>query len=104
MTKTAPIPEEDLARSRRKMCRRIAAVLVRTMAETDMDFAALSVRTRHSEQSLRDFIHALIDGEAPRNSLDMISDFALAMDCEIEFHIVKRAEPLDAAESEEALP
>lgn len=88
-----PIPQEELDRACRKMCRRIAAALVRAMAETDTDFATIAARTTRSEESLRSFIRALIDGKAPRNGLEMMAIFAVAMECEIEFHIVRREAP-----------
>lgn len=90
-----PIPQAELDRSRRKLCRRIAAALVRGMAETDTDFATIAARTGRSERSVRDYLRALIEGLSGLG-LDMISDFAWAMGGEIEFHIVKRAEA-DAA-------
>lgn len=93
-----PIPREELDRARRKMCRRIAAALVGAMAETDTGFDTIAARLGRSEASCRAFLRSMIDGTPPRNGLDLMSDFAFAMGCEIEFRVVKRTvPPVDAA-------
>lgn len=75
----------------RKMCRRIAAVLVRAMAETDIGFPEMAAKLGRSEESLRNYMKRLIDGT--EQSLSAMSDLATAMDCEIEFSMHRRPQP-----------
>lgn len=73
--------------SLRVMCRRLAAALVRAMADTDTSLEDIAIRTGHSKDRVRRFIKALIDGKSQQNGLDMMSDFAGAMGCEVEFTV-----------------
>ena len=86
MAKRLPLLEKELMRARRKVCRKVASVLIRAMAETDSDFAFLAMRLGKPEDGLRKWLYSLIDGTAP--DFDRMSDLALAMGYEFEFHLV----------------
>jgi hypothetical protein len=90
---TEPIPQEELDRVLRKTCRRLAATLIRAMAETDTSFSLIAKRVGRSEWSLRRGIRRLIDGDGRGFPLDFISDFAIAMGCEIVFTLERAAVP-----------
>ena len=72
-----PIAEETFSQARRALSRRVAAELVKCMAETDSDFAFMAVRLGKDEQWVRAHLYGLIDGQS--RSLDVVSDLALAM-------------------------
>lgn len=96
------IPEEVLERAARRLCRRIASVLVRCMAESDMNFADIGQRLNKSESSVRRWMNSLIDGTA--KELRIMSDMAVAMGVEIEFSVTPLEElsprPADAPEAQ----
>lgn len=84
------IPRAILYRARRVCRRRIASLIVKCMAESDMDFAKIATRVGRDPEQVRRAIHALVAGRSFSRSgeLDMISDIFLAMRYEITFAAV----------------
>lgn len=84
------IPQEELNRAHRRLCRRIAAVLIRTMADTDTDLETIAARLDQPISQVRGHLRLLVDGKSRRDTLDFIAVFAFAMGGEFEFSITRR--------------
>lgn len=84
-----PLTDDEKEFARRRLKRRVAAMLVRAMAETDMTFEQIAERVGQKPDQARKYVHDLIDGVG--TELNMISDICLALDCEPEFSM-KRVE------------
>lgn len=74
------IPEETLAKARRKFARHLAAVIMQAMSDTDTSFTEIAVRIGKTEKTVRGWIDDLMDGEA-NLSLTSLSDVCWAMGC-----------------------
>lgn len=88
-----PIPKEELARAARKLARKIAAAIIRTMAETDYNYTQIAARIGKTERDIANWMQRLIDGDGSGAMLDHVSDILLAMGCELDWHVV-RAVPI----------
>ena len=58
--------------------RRVAATLVTCMAESDMDFAAISKRLDLKEDDVRTWLYDFIDAKSTQDDLRRMADFAFA--------------------------
>lgn len=74
------IPEETLAKARRKFARHLAATIMQAMSHTDTSFTEIAVRIGKTEKTVRGWIDDLMDGEA-NLSLGNLSDVCWAMGC-----------------------
>jgi hypothetical protein len=92
MTMTQRIPDADLLRARRKMCRQIAAAIIGAMADEDMGFDQVAARLDVPETAVRRWMKQMIDGTS--HDLDAVSDMTLAMGCEMVFSLPAR-QPLN---------
>lgn len=90
-----PIPKEELAKAARKFARKIAAAIVRCMAEEDFNYTQIAARLGKTEREISNWMQRLLDGDGSGAQLDHVSDILLAMGCELEWHIV-RAVPVPA--------
>ena len=93
---TAPITEDILAQVRRKASRRVAAALVRLMADTDTSFEVIAKRLGRDEEQVRKWLYGFIDGHD--GSLDIMSDLAFSMGAAWEFSVEPYEPPFVAAE------
>lgn len=97
-----PIPEEILAPVRRKASRRVAAELVRLMADTDTSFEVIAKRLGKDEDQVRKWLYGFIDGHG--SSISIMSDLAFSMGAAWEFGIEPYAPPQVVEEPQVALP
>src|SRR5258708_1738400 len=82
------ISPDDIARARRKINRRFAALIIKAMAESDMSLKDIAVRAGIFYPTLKDKLDKMINGVSILNSFDFISDVLLAMDAELGWAIV----------------
>ena len=97
---TGPIAEEVLAHVRRKASRRVAAVLVRLMADTDTGFDVIAKRLGRDEEQVRKWLYGFIDGHG--SSLNVMSELAFSMGAEFVFSVEKYEPPYAPAEADAA--
>lgn len=74
-----PVSKSVLLRERRQLRRRVAALIVGGMANTDLDFHAMQKRCGRKAAVIRKLLHALIDGYEVPSEIDFISDICLSM-------------------------
>ena len=74
-----PVAQTVLMRERRQLRRRVAAAIVTAMAESDCDFKKMSSRCGRSEKSIRQTLHALIEGKEVPGEIEYFSDVLLSM-------------------------
>lgn len=86
---TDPIPKEELEAARRRLKRQVASMMIGAMAETDAGFELLGERLGTAPASLRRWIYRMIEGKG--EDLNAISDLALAMECRVEFSLMRFA-------------
>lgn len=86
-----PLTDDEKERARRKLKRRVAAMLVRCMAEQDMSLEQIAERLGEKPDGTRKYLHDLIDGIG--KELNSVSDLCLALDCEPEFSARLREQP-----------
>lgn len=89
-----------LARARRKASRRVAAVLVRLMADTDTSFEVIANRLGQDEHQVRQWLGDFIDGHGKH--LNIMSDLALSMGAEWVVRVERYEPPEIAPEMAEA--
>jgi hypothetical protein len=75
---TKPIGPHFLEQARRMTLRRVAATLVTCMAESDMDFSAISKRLDLKEEDVRAWLYEFIDAKSMQDDLRRMADFAFA--------------------------
>ena len=92
MTDTKPIPKAELQAACRRLCQRLAAALLRTMADADATFGLIDKRLGKKPGASQAMLYRLAEGRAVR--LREISDFTWAMGCELDFHCISRREEL----------
>ena len=80
-----PVPQRHLDRARRQTKRRIAACLVRCMADTDMSFEQIAKRLGRKEETIRRWLDELVDAKPGGADLNEVSDCLLAMGAELVF-------------------
>ncbi len=84
---TERIPQEVIEAARRRLKRRVAAMIIRAMADEDCSFEVIAERLGDDPLRLRLFVHELIEGRG--NSLNEVSDLCLAMGVEPQFSITR---------------
>lgn len=82
-----PIPSETMKAARRRLCRTIAAVIVKAMADTDTSFTLMAHRLGKKEKTVRRWISRLIDGGSKGVGLREIAEMTFACGVELEFHV-----------------
>lgn len=96
---TDPIPREELARVGRSLCRRLGALAVHVMGETDSDFEYIDRRLGKKRPWARDMVYRLIDGDDI--SIRAVAELFFAMGHELRFEARAMPRP-DDAEPEDA--
>ena len=87
MSDVKPIPREELDRAVRISCRRLAAVIVKCMADTDTSFALIAVRVDMTAEAVRAKLNTLMDGDCSNTSLGDAAVILWAMGARLEFHV-----------------
>ena len=82
-----PATDEQLNAARRRLCRRVASMLIRGMAETDTSYAQIAERMGVSEQVVKQLFAVLIAGT--HRGLGDIADIATAMGLHMEIALHK---------------
>lgn len=93
MSELEPILQAELDKALRRLCRQLGAQIVHAMAMTDSSIEQISERTGHEAKRLKRFLDNLIKGVAPAEALDVISDIAWAMDCEVRLSLLELPKP-----------
>ena len=82
---TDRIPQEALDAAHRKLCRMVASVIIRAMAEADVSFAQMDERLGKPLGFSKAYVNKLVNPSPKLKELREISDLATALDAEIVF-------------------
>ena len=83
MSDDTETPREVFDAACRRLCRRIAAAIIRLMADTDTDVETIAARLGESPENVQRRLDRLIRGQAI--TLNEVSDLAFSMAAEFEF-------------------
>lgn len=75
---TGKANREEMKAARRHLCRSIASVIVRAMADADITFTEMAVRIGQREKTVRRWVNALIDGRSKGVGLSEVADMLFA--------------------------
>lgn len=92
------VSKSILMRERRQLRRRVAALIVSAMANSDCDFKKIAKRCGRNAQAIRRALHALIDGKEIPMEIEYLSDVLLSMRYEPLFNVTALSEYAKEAE------
>lgn len=93
-----PIPREILDANYRRLCHRILSCFGEALARSNMSVEGVAAKLGKKPEYIYGWIR-MFAAASKDASLEMISDFLFACDCELDFQLVKTA-PLPAAADE----
>jgi hypothetical protein len=97
--KLLKVGDFDMTKARRKLKKKLAAVIINAMAETDADYDYIAARLRMDSAKVEKEICGLITGQT--KALDEVSDLMLAMGAECVISLQSYQEPVRPAPLEQ---
>lgn len=80
-------PREEMDRAVRKMCRRVASMLIEAMAWRDMSYADVDARLERPKGFTKRQVIALSEGRAVNIGLRTLAECAWALDVDVRFSV-----------------
>lgn len=81
--------------ARRRLARRVAAVLIQAMAETDKSVEDVARALEVKPERIQHRLNRLIEGDGANDQIDFIADFAFACGVDLRFSIVPLPKELE---------